>query len=121
VQQSESLARHFESLRQPPLQPVHGLLLGQTELEACAGGGVDVQIHGGLRRDGLTGRSPATGAAPGAGVLVHPITCGLMKGGGGGRSRAGDEVFFPGEGKDGEESPGPWFVVRSRALLRESE
>lgn len=37
---------------------------------------MDVQIHGGLRRDGLAGRSPATGAAPRAGMLVHPITCG---------------------------------------------
>lgn len=36
---------------------------------------MDVQVHGGLSRDGLAGRSPATGAAPGAGMLVHPITC----------------------------------------------
>lgn len=75
VQQSESLFGDFESLRQPPLQSLHGLLQGQGELEACAGGGVDVQIHGGLSRDGLARRSAATGAAPGAGVLVHPITC----------------------------------------------
>lgn len=35
---------------------------------------MDVQVHGGLSRDGLARRSPATGAAPGAGMLVHPIT-----------------------------------------------
>lgn len=74
MQQSESLSGYFESLCQPPLQSVHGLLLRKGELEACSGGGVDVQIHGGLSRDGLAGRSPAAGAAPGAGVLVHPIT-----------------------------------------------
>lgn len=42
---------------------------------------MDVQIHGGLSRDGLAGRSPAAGAAPGAGMLVHPITCGQRWGG----------------------------------------
>ena len=86
VQQSESLFGYFEFLRQPPLQSLHGLLQGQGELEACAGGGVDVQIHGGLSRDGFAGRSPATGAAPGAGMLVHPITCGQRWGGGGGET-----------------------------------
>lgn len=75
VQQSEPLFWYFELLRQPPFQSFHGLLQGQGQLEACAGGGVDVQIHGWLSRDGLAGRSSATGAAPGAGVLVHPITC----------------------------------------------
>lgn len=77
VQQNEPLLGHAEFLRQPSFQTLHGLLLGQRELEAGAGGGVDVQVHGGLRRDGLAGRSgPATGAAPGAGMLVHPIACG---------------------------------------------
>lgn len=42
VQQSESLFGYFEFLRQPPLQSLHGLFQGQGELEACAGGGVDV-------------------------------------------------------------------------------
>lgn len=83
VQQSEPLFWYFELLRQPPLESLHGLLLGQGELEAGAGGGVDVEIHGGLARDGLAGRSPATGAAAGAGMLVHPITCGQRVGGGG--------------------------------------
>lgn len=87
VQQSESLFWYFEFLRQPPLQSLHGLLQGQRELEAGAGGGVDVQIHGGLSRDGLAGRSPATGAAPGAGMLVHPITCGQRRGRQGEQSR----------------------------------
>lgn len=41
---------------------------------------MDVQVHGGLSRDGLARRSPATGAAPGAGMLVHPITCGQRRG-----------------------------------------
>lgn len=41
---------------------------------------MDVQIHGGFRRDGLAGRSPATGAASGAGMLVHPITCAQRRG-----------------------------------------
>lgn len=76
VQQSESLFWYFEFLRQSPFQSLNCLFQGQGELEACAGGGVDVQIHGGLSRDGLAGRSPAAGAAPGAGMLVHPITCG---------------------------------------------
>lgn len=75
MQQSESLFGYFKSLREPSLQSLHGFLLGQGELEACAGGGVDVQIHGGFSRDGLAGRSPATGAAPGAGMLVHSTTC----------------------------------------------
>lgn len=83
VQQSESLFWYFESLRQSPLQSLHGLLQWQGELEACAGGGVDVQIHGGFSRDGLAGRSPATGAASGTGMLVHPITCAQRSGGGG--------------------------------------
>lgn len=80
VQQSESFFRYFEFLRQPPLQSFYSLLLGQGELEPCSGGGVDVKIHGGLSRDGLAGRSPAAGAAPSAGVLVHPITCGQRRG-----------------------------------------
>lgn len=67
-------------MRQSPLQSLHGLLQWQGELEACAGGGVDVQIHGGFSRDGLAGRSPATGAASGAGMLVHPITCAQRRG-----------------------------------------
>lgn len=76
MQQREPLFGYFEPLREPPLQPVHGLLLGQRELEAGAGGGVDVKVHGGLGGGGLAGRrSPAAGAAPGAGMLVHPITC----------------------------------------------
>lgn len=41
---------------------------------------MDVQIHGGFSRDGLAGRSPATGAASGAGMLVHPITCAQRRG-----------------------------------------
>lgn len=81
MQQSESLFWYFEFLRQSPFQSLHGLFQGQGELEACSGGGVDVQIHGGLSRDGLAGRSPAAGAAPGAGMLVHPITCGQRWGG----------------------------------------
>lgn len=80
MQQSESFFRYFEFLRQPPLQSFYSLLLGQGELEPCSGGGVDVKIHGGLSRDGLAGRSPAAGAAPSAGVLVHPITCGQRRG-----------------------------------------
>lgn len=80
VQQSESFFRYFEFLRQPPLQSFDSLLLRQGELEPCSGGGVDVKIHGGLSRDGLAGRSPAAGAAPSAGVLVHPITCGQRRG-----------------------------------------
>lgn len=99
MQQSESFFRYFEFLREPLLQPFHRLLLGQGELEPCAGGGVDVKIHGGLSRDGLAGRSPAAGAAPSAGVLVHPITCGQRRvetrraqpGMEKGRARGGDE------------------------------
>lgn len=79
VQQRESLFWYFESLRQPLLQALHGLLQGQGELEACASGGVDVKIHGGLSRDGLAGRSTTTSAAPGVRVLVHPITCGQKR------------------------------------------
>lgn len=109
VQQSESLFWDFESLRQPPLQSLHGLLKGQGELEACAGGGVDVQIHGGLSRDGLARRSPTTGAAPGAGVLVHPITCGQRRGGGGNKtSRAGEEE---GQQDGGGGDPRPLFAL----------
>lgn len=90
MQQSESLFGYFESLREPSLQSLHGLLLGQGELEACAGGGVDVQIHGGFSRDGLAGRSPATGAAPGARMLVHSITCARRRRGEGtGREEGG--------------------------------
>ena len=61
---------------------------------------MDVQIHGGLSRDGLAGRSPATGAAPGAWMLVHPITCG-QRGGGDKTSRIGNED----DEVDGEADP----------------
>lgn len=73
VQQRQSLLGHFEFLRESPLEPLDGLLGGDGHLEACAGGGLDVQIHGGLIRDGLAGRGPAAGAALGAGMLVHSI------------------------------------------------
>lgn len=42
---------------------------------------MDVQIHGGFTRDSLAGRSPATGATPSGGMLVHSITCGQRRGG----------------------------------------
>lgn len=51
---------------------------------------MDVEIHGGLSRDGLAGRSPATCAAPSAGMLVHPITCD-QRGGLDATSTAGNE------------------------------
>lgn len=50
VQKRKSLFGHLESLRQPPLEPLHGLLGGETELEARARGGVDVQVHRGRAR-----------------------------------------------------------------------
>ena len=75
VQQRQSLLGYFEFLGQPPLQPLDGLFGGDGQLEACAGSGMDVQIHGGFTRDGLAGRSPSAGAAAGAGVLVHSIAC----------------------------------------------
>lgn len=76
VEKGESFFWYFESLRKSSLQSFHCLLQGKRELEACAGCGMDVQIHGGLTRDGLAGRSPAAGAAPGARMLVHSIACG---------------------------------------------
>lgn len=112
MQQRESLFWYFEFLRQPSLQSFHGLLQGQGELEAGAGGGVDVQIHGGLSRDGLAGRSPATGAAPGTGMLVHPITCGQRREDKQ-TSRAGDEEG--GEEETGEADPS--LRLPSRVLL----
>lgn len=75
VQQSQPLLRHLEALGQAPLQPLHRLLGGHGELIAGAGGGVDAQVHGGLAGEPLAGGSPAA-AAPGAGLRVHPPTCG---------------------------------------------
>lgn len=50
VKQCKSLFGHLESLRQPPLEPLHGLLCGEAELKARARGGVDVQVHRGRAR-----------------------------------------------------------------------
>lgn len=118
VQQSESFFRYFEFLREPLLQPFHRLLLGQGELEPRAGGGVDVKIHGGLSRDGLAGRSPAAGAAPSAGVLVHPITCG--------QRRVETRRAQPGMERGGEREKDPTATVprsarESKAAFREKK
>lgn len=81
---------------------------------------MDVQIHGGFSRDGLAGRSPATGAAPGTGMLVHPITCGQRGGGrwGDKTSKAGDEEGE--EEEDGGEAD-PSLRLPSLVLLANNQ
>lgn len=71
---------------------------------------MDVQIHGGFSRDGLAGRSPATGAASGAGMLVHPITCAQRRG----ETRRAKPGSEKGE-KDSEADPS--FPLQSLDLL----
>lgn len=60
MQKRKSLFGHLESLREPPLEPLHGLLGGEAELEARARSGVDVQVHRGRAR--LRVHSRACGA-----------------------------------------------------------
>lgn len=50
VKKRKSLFGHLEPLREPPLEPLHGLLSREAELKARARGGVDVQVHRGRAR-----------------------------------------------------------------------
>lgn len=50
MQKRKSLFGHLESLREPPLEPLHRLLGGEAELEARARCRVDVQVHRGRAR-----------------------------------------------------------------------
>lgn len=50
VQKRKSLFGHLEPLREPPLEPLYGLLGGEAELKARARSGVDVQVHRGRAR-----------------------------------------------------------------------
>lgn len=73
---------------------------------------MDVQIHGGFTRDGLAGRSPAAGAAPGARMLVHSIACG----------QGGDKASGAGlERKSRPFTQCPLFSERETACIQKKE